>query len=76
MTGQAGMDQGGDFGTGSIKWMVANDNIERWAWYSTYNTKSAGGSYNRLLDSEGNALPPGRAMLNECNSDTDCSGEP
>jgi len=63
ISGQAGEDQGQDFGTGSIRWMVENDNIERWAWYSTYNTKS-GNEDNRLINADGELLPPGRAIMN------------
>lgn len=67
---------GDEYGAGSIAWMNAAANVERWAWYSTYNTKSIGSAGGRLLNADAELLPPGRALMSELDSTTDCDAEP
>lgn len=72
ITGQAG----DEYGAGSIAWINSAANVERWAWYSTYNTKSVGATGGLLINSDAELLPPGRALMNELSSSVDCDAAP
>ena len=65
----------GTHGEGAMKTAVKMPNIDRIAWWNTWNanTKNARKSRPSLVDTDGNLRPIGRAFVNNFSSDTPCS---
>ena len=64
---------GDEYGIGSINWMNAAPNVDRWAWYSTFNSKPLEiNTVTLLMDEDANLTPLGRAMMGELDPTTDC----
>lgn len=64
---------------GSINWFNQADNVERWAWYSLYTPSTdptSLTSMSRIVNSDSEVLPIGRAMMNEGSPTTDCGAAP
>jgi len=52
-------------------------NVERWAWYTTFNNKDYGlNGITRLINADGELLPPGRALMSGLDPNTDCDALP
>jgi len=60
--------------------MIGNDVFERVSWWNTWNPNKKGRAKTdiaRMVNDEGQPLPPGRALLAELDADTaQCTAAP